>query len=245
MLDKVSGAEVNASVRFEADTFMFMHHVNTYEENGNLVVDIIAYKKGSILEHLYMKQLSTEQCETEHRKLDPELRRYVIPLKIKANAKPLENLVTLPNSKATAKKRDTKTVYLTHEVIADIGLEFPQINYRQYNSKKYRYFYGVGWHPKEDIIHTLLKIDTEDKTYKQWKCEKCFPCEPVFVPRPGATREDDGLLLSPVSRTDFDETKGSDAFLLILDATTFQEIARVEFCIPRFPKDLHGMFKPT
>ena len=37
-----------------------------------------------------------------------------------------------------------------------------------------------------------MKIDTETKSYKQWKCENCFPTEPVFVPRPESTVEDDG-----------------------------------------------------
>ena len=38
------------------------------------------------------------------------------------------------------------------------GIEFPQINYRKYNTKKYRYVYGVGWHSKADIIHTVSKF---------------------------------------------------------------------------------------
>ena len=53
---------------------------------GNLVVDIIAYQKDSVLQYLYLKNLTTEQCEKEHRKIeDPLTRRYVIPLKIKPN----------------------------------------------------------------------------------------------------------------------------------------------------------------
>ena len=52
-----------------------------------------------------------------------------------------------------------------------------------------------------------------------------------------------GVLLVAVNRTDFDE--GNNAFLLVLDATTMQEIARVDFNIPRFPKDFHGYFHST
>jgi hypothetical protein len=54
-----------------------------------------------------------------------------------------------------------------------------------------------------------------------------------------------GVLLSAVSRTDFDEKGGANAFLLILDARSMQEIARADFGVPRFPKDLHGIFRPT
>nr|ALG64487.1 carotene and beta,beta-carotene 9',10'-oxygenase [Meretrix meretrix] len=243
VIDKKTGAEIHPNVHYETDTFMFMHHINTYEDKGHIVMDIIAYKKDSVLQYLYLKELTTEECEKEHRKIeDPEPRRYVIPIKLKSNAIAGTNLVSLSYTKATARRRDAKTVFLTHEILAHTGIEFPQINYRQYNTKKYRYVYGVGWHSKGDIIHTLLKIDTETKTFKQWKSEKCFPSEPVFVPRPAATTEDDGVLLSAICRTDFDEKDGGNAFLLILDAKTMLEIARADFGVPRFPKDLHGLF---
>lgn len=245
ILSKKNGAEINTSFRYESETFMFMHHVNTYEENGYLIVDIIAYKKDSVLQYLYLKELTTEQCEREHRKIeDPELRRYVLPLHIKPNEKAGVNLVKLPNSKATAKRQGVVNIVVNYELLANVGIEFPQINYRQFNTKKYRYMYGVGWHSKEDIIHTLLKVDTQTKTYKQWKCEKCFPSEPVFVPRPGGESEDDGVILSAIGRTDYDDKNGANAFLLVLDARTMEEMARVDFGVSRFPKDLHGMFRP-
>lgn len=51
-------------------------------------MDIIAYKKDSVLQYLYLKELTTEECEKEHRKIeDPETRRYVIPIKLKPNVR--------------------------------------------------------------------------------------------------------------------------------------------------------------
>ena len=50
-----------------------------------------------------------------------------------------------------------------------------------------------------------------------------------------------GVLLSAVNRTDFE--LGKNAFFLVLDAKTMKELARVEFNVPRFPKDFHGLFK--
>ena len=52
-----------------------------------------------------------------------------------------------------------------------------------------------------------------------------------------------GVLLSAVCRSDFDSGPNNHAFLLVLRASDMQEIARVEFGVPRFPKDLHGLFK--
>ena len=49
-----------------------------------------------------------------------------------------------------------------------------------------------------------------------------IPSEPVFVPSPGDGREDDGVVLAVVNVNSDDSS-----FLLILDAETFEERARV------------------
>ena len=60
---------------------------------------------------------------------------------------------------------------------------------------------------------------------------KCFPSEPAFVERPGATSEDDGVLLVMVLSEDND-------FLSILDAKDLKEIARAEL-----PEDAKGCWR--
>ena len=50
-----------------------------------------------------------------------------------------------------------------------------------------------------------------------------------------------GVLLSAVNRTDYEN--GKNAFLIVLDSKTMKELARVEFNVPRFPRDFHGVFK--
>ena len=52
-----------------------------------------------------------------------------------------------------------------------------------------------------------------------------------------------GVVLSAVNCTEFES--GKRAFLLVLDAKTMKEIARADFNVPRFPKDFHGMFRPS
>lgn len=61
-------------------------------------------------------------------------------------------------------------VYLTHEELHNDqllqfgGLEFPQINYDQYNGRPYRYFYSCGFgHVFGD---SLLKMDVHSKELK-------------------------------------------------------------------------------
>ena len=63
-----------------------------------------------------------------------------------------------------------------------------------------------------------------------------YPGEPVFVPEPGATEENGGVLLSIV----LDATAGT-SFLLVLDAATLAERARAR--VPHhIPFGFHGQF---
>ena len=62
------------------------------------------------------------------------------------------------------------------------------------------------------------------------------PGEPVFVPRPGACREDDGVLLTLV----LDAARGLSA-LVVLDATTLEERARA-VAPHAVPAGFHGEF---
>jgi carotenoid cleavage dioxygenase-like enzyme len=64
----------------------------------------------------------------------------------------------------------------------------------------------------------------------------CYPGKPVFVARPNADREDDGVLLSGVP----DAARGTSA-LLVLDAQTLEEVARA--VVPHhIPFGSHGQF---
>lgn len=63
-----------------------------------------------------------------------------------------------------------------------------------------------------------------------------YPSEPVYVPAPGSSAEDEGVILSVV----LDGTRGT-SFLLLLDAKTFIEQARAE--VPQhIPFGFHGEF---
>jgi len=67
-----------------------------------------------------------------------------------------------------------------------------------------------------------------------------YPGEVQFVPRPGSSSEDDGILLATVT----DTRRGEPDFLLVLDASSFTEIARAEVTV-HVPNAIHGLFLPT
>ena len=123
------------------------------------------------------------------------------------------------------------------EVLHDDNLELPRINYRKYNMKDYDFIYAAGTYSVGNFTNKLIKIDLKNRNSNVWTEKGCHPGEPVFVPRPDRVREeDDGVVLSVV----LDSNKGN-SFLLVLDAKSFEEIARAE--VPHhIPFRFHGQY---
>lgn len=40
-----------------------------------------------------------------------------------------------------------------------------------------------------------MKLNVQTKETQVWQEEDCYPSEPLFVPTPGATEEDDGRIV--------------------------------------------------
>jgi beta,beta-carotene 9',10'-dioxygenase len=119
--------------------------------------------------------------------------------------------------------------------LADVDLELPRIAYRTHNGLPYRYIYG-GSAGGAAFLKRLVKIDVEDGSFAVWDEPNAWAGEPVFVPRPGGVDEDDGVVLSVV----LDADAGS-SLLLMLDAGTFEEIARAQ-APHHVPFGFHGQF---
>ncbi|XP_076472505.1 retinal Mueller cells isomerohydrolase-like [Babylonia areolata] len=226
--------EVSAKYRAEA-AFTF-HFVNCFEDQSQLVVDFTGYRDLDVIDELYLRNLDREG----YARSTAHFRRYVLPLSVD-QVEDGVNLVTLTYTKATAVKRRDGTIFLTPDYIIEGGvvMELPRINYKKVNAQKYRYVYGTrifADNPK------LVKLDLEEKKEYSWVPEDgWFTGEPVFVASPGATREDQGVVLSPVLAT----REGLRSFLVILDAASFRELARA--VAPqgvRMPVTFHGSYVP-
>ncbi|KAK4730163.1 hypothetical protein R3W88_023151 [Solanum pinnatisectum] len=116
------------------------------------------------------------------------------------------------------------------------GMDMCSIN-PAYLGKKYRYAYACGAKRPCNFPNTLTKIDLFDKKAKNWYDEGAVPSEPFFVARPSATEEDDGVVISMIS------DKNGEGYALILDGSTFEEIARAKFPYG-LPYGLHGCWVP-
>ena len=52
--------------------------------------------------------------------------------------------------------------------------------------------------PGDAFFNCIVRLDIKSGEHQVWAEEGTYPGEPIFVPRPGATAEDDGVLLSVV-----------------------------------------------
>ena len=80
-----------------------------------------------------------------------------------------------------------------------------------------------------------MPTPTRDMTTK-WGEPGCYPGEPVFVPSPEATGEDDGVVLSVVLNA-----RTGRSFLVVLDAVSFEELGRAE-APHHIPFGFHGQY---
>lgn len=181
--------------QFDSDAYFAFHHVNAFERGDDLVVDLVAYDDSNILKAYYLDNLSNSELELPFGKL----RRYILPLKGKSPR---------------------------FEVISESCMELSHFDVGRYNMRPdYRFVYAVGLRSEKrtGFYNQLIKVDIDTRKEVYWYEDECFPGEPIFVPRPGGSKEDDGLVLSVV----LDALHGN-SFLVILDAGTLEEIARAE-----------------
>uniref|UniRef100_A0A672Z619 Beta-carotene oxygenase 1, like n=1 Tax=Sphaeramia orbicularis TaxID=375764 RepID=A0A672Z619_9TELE len=230
------------STRYYGDALVVFHHLNAYEDQDHLVFDLISYKNSNLYDMFYMhnmRQETSDFIQSNQHFSPPVCQRFVLPLNIHKDSVRGSNLVTLTDTTAQALVQEDGSVYCQPDDIFQgwltTGLELPGINYN-FNTKKYRYFYGS----RVDLLPQIAKIDIESRTHMEWQEENCYPSEPVFVASPGAVDEDDGVILSSVISPD----PNISPFMLILNAKTFEEIGRAS--IPAsVHMDLHGHFIPA
>ncbi|MCD6027788.1 MAG: retinal pigment epithelial rane family protein, partial [Solimicrobium sp.] len=128
---------------------------------------------------------------------------------------------------------------VSEKSLSDIGIELPRINETR-TGLPYRYLYAVE-QPTNTEMRGVIRYDLEKNSIQRYiVAEGDQNSEPVFVPRPGATCEDDGWLLVCVWRC---MTDTSD--IVILDA---QDISRGPVATVRLPRRIpagfHGAWVP-
>ena len=121
--------------------------------------------------------------------------------------------------------------------LADTRMELPRINYSHSNTRDYRFVYAAAMADSaSDWFDALVKVSVPGGPTTTWQEPGCYPGEPVFIPAPGGCDEDAGVVASVVL-----DAGARRSFLLLLDAATFDELARA--IVPhRIPFGFHGQY---
>ncbi|GFO46010.1 beta,beta-carotene 15,15'-monooxygenase [Plakobranchus ocellatus] len=222
VIDRATGKRI--PIAFKAPNGFVFHFINCYEDLNHIVFDACFYpNEADSMKKKYLDYLANNFTEFYTCDESVHFARFVMPLKLDEKVAEDANLVTLPYTTATAviKRKEKNVVYLTPETIEGSPIvDLPRINY-DYNGVKYRYFYGTSAFNQER--KQLSKFDLEQKRVMTYDAEKnVTPGEPVFLARPGATKEDDGVVVSTLIA----DSPDAQSFLVVLDAETFEEVGR-------------------
>jgi len=223
---------------FESEAGFFFHSVNTFEEKSedgtgvtDVLCDVVEYPNYDIIKALYYDVLSNRNGAAE--KLLPDrdsalslsvrLARY--RLRVPAHPK--------DHGGSTAKAERLWTISGPH-----VG-DLPTIN-PSYSCKPYRYMYSMA---ARGFCFaggdTVVKTDLQTRQAVFWNNPTGHtPGEAIFIARPGAVDEDDGVLLTVVL-----DGNGAKSYLLCLDAKTMVEMGRADMPVS-MPLGFHGVHIP-
>jgi torulene dioxygenase len=217
---------------FKSKGYFSFHHVNAFEHNDDVILDIVTYKDSSVINSLTMENLRNSTQNT------------AIPQSSYTRVT-LKNIEDSYSSIRMAFNSEYLPIAEIETIVKDCGIELPRFNNTFLHMKPYRYSYGVASEP-HSFANKIIKIDCKDKKIAlKWQKPNHYPGEPLFIlnskygtlddPKDPLI-EDDGVILSVV----FDSNSGN-SYLLVLNALDFTEISisKVPFAIPC---GFHGNF---
>ncbi|KAJ3174616.1 hypothetical protein HK101_010874 [Irineochytrium annulatum] len=263
----VSRATGEHVATYESPAAFGFHVVNAWDVEGtdDVIVEVPVADTGNFVKDLYLDSLRRGELESL-----PMLTRYTLRNVSAARTTSPgcvdPNVFTMTNAARAA----LNIPQAESRQLSDVHVELPR-THPSWHRKQHTVCYGISYtgtvpdlaatvHAEEAehasrgsirprIFDCLVRIDTGEcgdgvsaAKHKVWYEKGQFPGEPVFVPRPGGTEEDDGVLVSVVLRG---QTEGREAesYLLFLDPRTMTEVARAEMGRARVvPFGFHGNF---
>jgi beta,beta-carotene 9',10'-dioxygenase len=191
------------------------HHMNAFEDNGNVVCDISTVpcngadpdKGGAECNHMNAFNLATVRNESWNIP-NNTIERFTVPVTSSMPA-------------------------ITYRVLTNISFDLQAIHPDK-KGQPYRYVWGNGDHGSGTWWSSLVKIDLHTGESLEWYKDDHYASEPNYIPRPGATEEDDGVLIATVLGGPYNHS-----YLLVLNASTMEELAEAD--TPHFlPFPSHG-----
>jgi torulene dioxygenase len=123
------------------------------------------------------------------------------------------------------------------------NVEFPRFNAR-YTSQPSRYVWGCALEPatvEKNETYDIVKVATDTGEITRYHRPGYACSEPIFVPKPGANEEDDGVIVALANEYSEEEEMIDRSYVVVLDGKTLEELGKAE--IGNFtPVTFHGSF---
>jgi beta,beta-carotene 9',10'-dioxygenase len=198
--------ESGAWTEYQTDALFCFHTVNTFDDGDDVVFDFLAFDDPGIIAGLKTERLESGALPS------------LLPRFVRARLSP-------------------GTRHAKLELLSEQGFDLPNIAYRQQQGQRYSAVWGAalagdsrpGWAGSE-----IVRVDVESGSVVRFSEPDTTYGEPVFVPRPGATRAHDGVVLTVGSHAVQERST-----LAVLDATTLAPLARCQVDLS-IPLGFHG-----
>ena len=173
VIDRESGDVVSKAF---FDPCFFFHFVNTFDVDGGVGFDLVAYEDASIIDAYYLQNIKDKGGIP-----GGLLTRFMIDFATsKVSSRELSSQrIELPqlNMDRAPRNKDYRYVYA------------PALD-----------------HERSRFYDKLVKIHTSTGQSLEWQQHGCYPGEPIFVSSPDGSAEDAGVLLSLVLDTSSDRS---------------------------------------
>ncbi|PHH92752.1 hypothetical protein CDD83_5376 [Cordyceps sp. RAO-2017] len=226
--------------RFSTPAGFFFHSVNAFEEltkdetgskRVDLCLDHTMYDNTDIMFGLYYDVILDRK---------DAMREFVASGRHKTwQSRHVRYRFRMPVSGQTREEARAATAEQVFSIASPHSGELSTIHPGR-TGRSYRYVYGTSNRGLSTFMDAIVKTDLDTHDAVLWSGPQAHtPGEPVFVPRPGGTDEDDGVVLSVV----LDGT-AQRSYLLCLDARTMEETGRAEADFP-IALGFHGFHAPV
>jgi all-trans-8'-apo-beta-carotenal 15,15'-oxygenase len=193
------------------DTFFHLHFTNAYDDGDDVVVELPRFSPQAY-EGVknYTAHIRSDSAQIAVDVADPiVLNRFRITQSGRVHSQPL----------------------------TDLGCEFPQIDQRR-STLRQRFSYVVVQDPDRFSGQGIARIDHTGGAEQTFCPVGNMLVEPVFVPRPGSTAEDDGWVLTVGYQPSRHRSR-----LMIFDAAQLADGPIAEAWLPfHVPMSYHGTF---
>ncbi|KAE8152637.1 carotenoid oxygenase [Aspergillus avenaceus] len=231
VVDRRNGQGLVAT--YESPPFFCFHTINAWQEssaddpsNTDVIAEFVRFDNLDTLHGLYYENMLSSSAtakaytETRGKYCRSEFARFRLP--------------SIPSSP----DQEIKTAMPEWTSCKAYSPELPAMN-PKLATRRHRYTYAITASGKSTFFDGILKFDSETKETLLWTHHAQSPGEPIFVPDPDGSDEDDGVLLSVVLNG-----YTGKSYLLCVDARDLQELGRADVNGP-VAFGFHGQHVPV